>query len=48
MLNRLFGNYLVEKKCITQEQLEQLLPVPQDVRAKMETIVLVRKILMPH
>lgn len=47
MLNRLFGNYLVEKKCITQEQLEQLLPVPQDVRAKMETIVLVRKILMP-
>ena len=47
MLNRLFGNYLVAKKCITQEQLEQLLPVPQDVIAKVETIVLVRKILLP-
>ena len=47
MLNRLFGNYLVEKKCITQEQLEQLLPVPQEVTAKIETIVLVRKILLP-
>lgn len=47
MLNRLFGNYLVEKKCITQEQLEKLLPVPQNVTAKIETIVLVRKILLP-
>lgn len=47
MLNRLFGNYLVEKKCITQEQLEQLLPVPQNVTAQIETIVLVRKILLP-
>lgn len=47
MLNRLFGNYLVEKKCITQEQLEALLPVPQDLTAKVETIVLVRKILLP-
>ena len=47
MLNRLFGNYLVEKKCITQEQLEKLLPVPQTVTAKIETIVLVRKILLP-
>lgn len=47
MLNRLFGNYLVDKKCITQEQLEQLLPVPQNVTAKIETIILVRKILLP-
>ena len=47
MLNRLFGNYLVEKKCITQEQLETLLPVPHDLTAKVETIVLVRKILLP-
>ncbi len=47
MLNRLFGNYLVEKKCITQEQLEALLPVPQELTAKVETIVLVRKILLP-
>ncbi len=47
MLNRLFGNYLVEKKCITQEQLEALLPVPQELTAKFETIVLVRKILLP-
>lgn len=47
MLNRLFGNYLVEKKCITQEQLEHLLPVPQELTAKVETIVLVRKILLP-
>lgn len=47
MLNRLFGNYLVEKKCITQEQLEALLPVPQELTAKVEAIVLVRKILLP-
>lgn len=47
MLNRLLGNYLVEKKCITQEQLEQLLPVPQELTAKLETIVLVRKLLLP-
>ena len=47
MLNRLFGNYLVEKKCITQEQLEALLPVPQELTAKVETVVLVRKILLP-
>ena len=47
MLNRLFGNYLVDKKCITQEQLEQLLPVPQNVTAKIETIILIRKILLP-
>lgn len=45
MLNRLFGNYLVEKKCIAQEQLDDLLPVPQELSAKLETIALVRKIL---
>lgn len=47
MLNRLFGNYLVEKKCITQEQLDSLLPVPQNVIAELETITLVRKVLTP-
>ena len=47
MLNRLFGNYLVEKKCITQEQLEHLLPVPQELIADIETIAVVRKILTP-
>ncbi len=47
MLNRLFGNYLVEKKCITQEQLEHLLPVPQELIADIETIAVVRKVLTP-
>lgn len=47
MLNRLFGNYLVEKKCITQEQLEHLLPVPQELIADIETISVVRKVLTP-
>ncbi len=47
MLNRLFGNYLVEKKCITQEQLEHLLPVPHDLVAEIETIAVVRKVLTP-
>ncbi len=47
MLNRLFGNYLVEKQYVTQEQLEQLLPVPQDMTVKLETVALVRKVLQP-
>lgn len=47
MLNRLFGNYLVEKKCMTQEQLEHLLPVPKELKAEVATIAIVRKVLTP-
>lgn len=47
LLNRLFGNYLVEKKCITQEQLNHLLPVPSELIADLETIAIVRKVLTP-
>lgn len=45
MLNRLMGNYLVEKEYITQEQLEQLLPVPHDLSADIEVIAVIRKAL---
>lgn len=48
MLNRLFGNYLVEKKCITQEQLNGLLPVPKELKAQVETVAIARKILAPQ
>lgn len=47
MLNRLFGNYLVTKKCITQEQLNKLLPVPKELVAEIETISIVRRVLTP-
>ena len=45
MLKRLFGNYLVEKKIITQEQLNSLLPVPKDATAEVETIVTILKMM---
>jgi CheY-specific phosphatase CheX len=45
MLNRLFGNYLVEKETITKEQLDKLLPVPKDFKAEVETIAVITKVL---
>ena len=45
MLKRLFGNYLVEKKIITQEQLNSLLPVPKDATAEVETIATILKMM---
>ena len=33
MINRLFGNYLVEKQILTQNQLDDLLPVQKDFKA---------------
>lgn len=47
MLNRLFGNYLISKKLMTQEQLDHLLPVPKELIAKPETIAIVNKNLTP-
>lgn len=43
MLNRLFGNYLVDKKIMTQEQLNTLLPVPMELDAKVEVIAVIKK-----
>jgi CheY-specific phosphatase CheX len=47
MLNRLFGNYLVEKKNLTQEQLDGLLPLDKEFKAEVETIVVILKIMTP-
>ena len=43
MINRLFGNYLVEKKVLTQTQLDDLLPVQKDFKAEVETIAVINK-----
>lgn len=45
MLNRLFGNYLVEKQLLKQEQLDDLLPVPKDFKAEVETIAVINKVI---
>ncbi|MDE7476596.1 MAG: chemotaxis protein CheX [Lachnospiraceae bacterium] len=45
MINRLFGNYLVEKQKLTQEQLDSLLPVQKDFKAEVETIAVINKVL---
>lgn len=45
MINRLFGNYLVEKQILTQSQLDGLLPVPKDFKAEVETIAVINKVL---
>lgn len=45
MLNRLFGNYLVEKQLLTQNQLDDLLPVKKDFKAEVETIAVINKVI---
>ena len=45
MLNRIFGNYLVDKKIITIEQLNALLPVPKEIKAEVETIAVLNKVM---
>ncbi len=45
MLNRLFGNFLVEKQLLTQNQLDDLLPVPKDFKAEVETIAVINKMI---
>ena len=47
MLNRLFGNYLVNKKCITQEQLDSILPVSNESKASVEVIAVILKYMSP-
>ena len=42
MLNRLFGNYLCDKKMIALEQLDGLLPVSQNIKAEIEKIEYIR------
>lgn len=45
MINRLFGNYLVEKHLLTQNQLDDLLPVQKDLKAEVATIAVINKVL---
>lgn len=45
MINRLFGNYLVEKKVLSQTQLDDLLPVQKDFKAEVETIAVINKVI---
>lgn len=45
MLNRLFGNYLVNKQLLTQNQLDALLPVQKDFKAEVETIAVINKVV---
>ncbi|MDE7200717.1 MAG: chemotaxis protein CheX [Lachnospiraceae bacterium] len=45
MINRLFGNYLVEKQILSQSQLDDLLPVQKDFKAEVETIAVINKVL---
>jgi len=47
MLNRLFGNYLVEKGKLTSEQLDTLLPVKMQFNAEVEVIAIVTKVMTP-
>lgn len=47
MLNRLFGNYLVEKGKLTLEQLDAMLPVKKQFKAEVEVISIVTKVLTP-
>ena len=47
MLNRLFGNYLIEKQMMTSEQLNEFLPVAKDLKAEVETIAIITKALTP-
>lgn len=45
MLNRLFGNFLVKKNKIAQEQLETILSVSSDIKAEIATVAIVKKVL---
>lgn len=45
MINRLFGNYLVEKQILSQSQLDDLLPVQKELKAKVDTIAVINKVL---
>ena len=45
MINRLFGNYLVDKKVLAQTQLDDLLPVQKDFKAEVETIAVINKVI---
>lgn len=45
MLNRLFGNYLIENEKITDEQLSELLPVTKGFKAELETVAVISKAL---
>lgn len=47
MLNRLFGNYLVEKGKMTLDQLNALLPVKEELKAGVEIIAIIMKIMSP-
>lgn len=47
MLNRLFGNYLVDKKRLTLEQLDALLPVKKDFKAGAEVVAIATKAMAP-
>ncbi|MCM1183141.1 MAG: chemotaxis protein CheX [Roseburia sp.] len=47
MLKCLFGNYLVDKKTMTKEQLDALLPVSKELSAEVEVIAVINKAISP-
>ncbi len=47
MLNRLFGNYLVEKGKITLEALNALLAAKEEIKAGVEVIAIITKAMTP-
>lgn len=47
MLKCLFGNYLVERKTMTRERLDAMLPVPKELNAEAEEIAVINKVMSP-
>lgn len=47
MLKCLFGNYLVERKVMTKERLDAMLPVPRELNAEVELIAVINKAMSP-
>lgn len=45
MLNRLFGNYLVKKALLTDEELDSIFPLIKEMKADISTIAVLRKVL---
>ena len=48
MINRLFGNYLVETGKITQEQLDEVIQTQKKVRVKLGLIAVAEKLMTPE
>ena len=48
MINRLFGNYLVEAGKITQAQLDEVIETQKKVRVKLGLIAVAEKLMTPE